>query len=54
MGPTAHPSGLGLKRTVAVPMPKQELICPIFTNLECPLPCCDLTFSILLPFACVC
>ncbi|MEY3520623.1 MAG: hypothetical protein RLZZ177_1338 [Pseudomonadota bacterium] len=54
MGPPARPAGLGLKRTVAVPMHNHELICPILTNLECPLPCCDLTFSILLPFACVC
>ena len=54
MGPPARPAGLGLKRTVAVPMHKHGLFCPIFTNLECPLPCCALTFSILRPFACVC
>ena len=54
MGPPARPAGLGLKRTVAVPMQKHELFCPIFTNLEYPQPCCALTFRILRPFACMC
>jgi hypothetical protein len=53
MGPPARPAGLGLKRAVALPMLNHEPVYPIFTNLECPLPCCALTFSILRPFACV-
>jgi hypothetical protein len=36
MGLPASSAGLGLKRTVAVPMHKHGLFCPTFTNLECP------------------